>query len=391
MARTYSGINPVMLKWARERAGRTIEEIAHALNKDIDTIVDWESGSPSSAPTYIQLETLAYSYYKRPVALFFFPSPPDEPDPKQSFRTLPEPELQALEPDTKYAIRQAEVMQLSLRELNEGGNPTERKIFQDLHPNTSERALAIAGEVRAYVGIALEEQMRWKNTDEALSNWRSAIQELGVFIFKRSFRQKDISGFCLIDDEFPIIYLNNSSAASRQIFTIFHELSHILLRTSGVTKIDDRYIESLQGEPRQIEVFCNQFTSEFLVPSEDFNRLVQGAAHDDDTVAKIADRYKVSREVILRKMLNRKMVSPEYYETKSNQWNEEYLQRVAARAGGGNYYATQATYLGDKYLRLAFGHYYQNRCSLEQLADYLNVRVKNVSGLEQFVLRRTPA
>jgi hypothetical protein len=45
--------------------------------------------------------------------------------------------------------------------------------------------------------------------------------------------------------------------------------------------------------------------------------------------------------------------------------------------------------LGDKYLNIAFSSYYRGKISVEQLADYLNVSVKNVPGLEQFVLQRT--
>ncbi|KKL56723.1 hypothetical protein LCGC14_2242570, partial [marine sediment metagenome] len=38
-------------------------------------------------------ERLAYEIYKRPLALFFFPEPPEEETPKESFRTLPQEEI----------------------------------------------------------------------------------------------------------------------------------------------------------------------------------------------------------------------------------------------------------------------------------------------------------
>ena len=70
-------------------------EVAFKIGKDIDTIMSWGSGDNS--PTYIQLEKLAYKVYKRPLALFFFPEPPDEEMPQQSFRTLPEYEIDMME------------------------------------------------------------------------------------------------------------------------------------------------------------------------------------------------------------------------------------------------------------------------------------------------------
>ena len=73
MAKHINGINPDILKWARERSGYTTEAIATALKKDVSIVNDWESGE--RALTYVQLEKLA-DKYKRPIAIFFFPEPP---------------------------------------------------------------------------------------------------------------------------------------------------------------------------------------------------------------------------------------------------------------------------------------------------------------------------
>ena len=191
-----------------------------------------------------------------------------------------------------------------------------------------------------------------------------------------------MSGFSLVHPEFPIIYLNNSSAVSRQIFTLFHELSHILLEVNGVTKQDDSYIDSLIGEPREIEIFCNQFAGEFLVPSHDFEQQPANWLYDDDSVNSLAERYKVSREVILRKLLDKGVIQRGYYLAKAAGWNKEYEDNQGR--GGGNYYATQTAYLGDKFLNLAFGKYYEGRVTFDQLADYLNKKARNVPPLEQF-------
>lgn len=77
MTENINGINPDILKWARERSGYTVEAIATALKKDASIINDWELGE--RALTYVQLEKLA-DKYKRPIAIFFFPEPPEEPN-----------------------------------------------------------------------------------------------------------------------------------------------------------------------------------------------------------------------------------------------------------------------------------------------------------------------
>ena len=77
MAEYINGINPTIVKWARVRSGYTLEDVATSLNKAVETISNWESGE--QAPTYVQLEKLA-DKYKRPIATFFFPEPPQEPN-----------------------------------------------------------------------------------------------------------------------------------------------------------------------------------------------------------------------------------------------------------------------------------------------------------------------
>ena len=134
-------------------------------------------------------------------------------------------------------------------------------------------------------------------------------------------------------------------------------------------------------------MFSNRFSSEFLVPSDDFEKYLKKGTSDDTFVNDLANIYKVSREVILRKFLNKKLITKEYYNIKTEQLLKEYEKNVSTKKGG-NYYATQVTYLGENFLTLAFTKYYQGFCTIGQLADYLNVRVKSIAGLEQFMLKK---
>lgn len=386
MANYATGVNSEILQWAREKAGYSLDEVARSLKKDTVTIVSWESGD--AFPTYHQLERLAYSLYKRPIALFFFPRPPEEPDPRESFRTLPDSEFELLAPDTLHAIREAQAMQITLFELTEGRNPSDRVIFRDLALDPHADAIERAAVVREYLGISLNEQYSWESPQQALEKWRGAVQDAGIFVFKRAMKQKDVSGFCLLDDEFPLIYLNNSTAKTRQLFSLFHELAHILLGTAGVTKVDDRYVFRLGGQSKAVEVFCNRFSAELLVPSDDFNQRLVPGIPVENLVDALASHYGVSREVILRKLLDRGIVDQAYYERMVQSWLESYQERKEKGAGGGNYYANQYAYLGQRYLTLAFARYYDGAYSIHELADYLSIRTKNVPGLEHYFLSR---
>ena len=69
MAERATAANPDILRWARERSGRSVEEVARYLKKNASVIESWERGDLS--PTIGQLEKLAYQLYKRPLAIFF--------------------------------------------------------------------------------------------------------------------------------------------------------------------------------------------------------------------------------------------------------------------------------------------------------------------------------
>jgi len=85
------------------------------MKKDIAEIAAWESGEV--CPTYVQLETLAYKIYQRPLVHFFFPEPLEEETIGQLFRTLPEYELERIPLRMHLLLQKSRVLQLNLAEL----------------------------------------------------------------------------------------------------------------------------------------------------------------------------------------------------------------------------------------------------------------------------------
>lgn len=379
-------LNPNVLRWARETAGWSLEDVVLKMKKDVDTVSAWETGVES--PTYVQLEKLAYQLFKRSIALFFFPELPKEKTPKQSFRTLPNQEISRISPRVRFLIRQAQAMQINLAELNDSINPATRQIVRDLHFPTDSTVSEMASAVREYLGVTLTDQFRWQNVDEAFKAWRGTLERNGVFIFKEAFKDDQFSGFCLYDRTFPLIYVNNSNPDVRQIFTLFHELAHLLLGTGGIDTRQNTYITGLKGDARKIEILCNGFVGGFLVPDGDFDRRTNRTDIDEKKISDLSKQYKVSREVILRKFLDRGAVSRRYYQEMTAKWDRHAPKKSGT---GGDYYRTKGAYLGQGYLEMAFGRYYQQKISVEQLANYLGVKVKNVAGMESLLFDKGAA
>ena len=390
MADRATGINPAMLRWAREQAGySSVEMVAVRLKLPQEEIEAWESGT--EFPTWRQLERLARDLYHRPTALFSLPAPPEEQSPTAEFRRLPEKALYDLEPDTWLAIRQARARQLDLEDLAPFDDSPGRQIVQDLGGATPDDADSLAMEARRYLDIAIADQLDWASEEDALDHWRGAVQLAGVWVFKRHFKQKDVAGFCLSAPRDPLVYLNNGQPKVRQIFTLFHELAHLLFGFSHLERSDiGHYVDSLEGHDRDVEIACNRFAGEFLVPASHFQQntapeIVAGIT--DDILVSLAHRYWVSREVVLRKCLDQHWINQQFYNEKVEEWNRQYSED-AERGTGGNYYFNQGTYLGVKYTALAFRGYYQGAYDIDQLSEYLDVKASNVVGLENWLNRR---
>lgn len=372
------GINPNILTWAREQSGFSLADIATYFKKDNQFIQSWEDGD--SSPSFPQLEKLA-NKYKRPTALFFFPEIPQETSINQSFRTLPEQEIAYIKPHLRYIIREARVMQMNLFELNNGINPAKKQLLRliDVNNKSIEK---VANELRSFIEISLDTQKTYKTPEVAFKAWRNALEKYGVFVFKDAFKDKGFSGFCLYDEVFPVIYINNSLPHSRQVFTLFHELAHLLFGIGGIEMLSNNqdYLYELSEDNKKIEVFCNAFSGKFLVPDSAFEQYLNRRI-DDTILANIASEFAVSREVILRKFLDNRKVSEDFYTQKVQQWKNEH----ATSQTGGNPNYTKRAYLGENYMELVFSQYYKDNISAQQLAEYLDVKTWRIPKMESLI------
>ena len=365
-------ITSKVLFWARDTSGFSQAEIAEKFKRKgvtPETIAAWEAGLQQ--PTYAQLSQLA-EYYKRPIALFFFPNPPQENTIEEDFRHLPSNTAKEIPPTIRHLVRKAKARQIDLEELYSGVSHKPR--VTDLKAKEEEIQEALVKRIRAQIGVSISDQTEWRNYDEAFKGWRTAVEKLGVWVFKEAFNDDNYCGFCIYHKQFPIIYINNSEPPQRQIFTLFHELGHLLRGKAGIGfRSAPKQPEKYQRE----EVFCNAFAGVFLVPESELKHF--SSLPNDEKIEEIARHYKVSYEVILRRFLFKNFIS----ETGYNQKIE--TRKSPSKSGntsGGNYYNNQQAYLGRKYMELVFRKFHQQQIDRQQLADYLDVKVGYVTALE---------
>jgi len=373
-------INHDVLIWARKTAGFAQEDML----KSFPRYTEWEAGK--SNPTYNQLDNLA-SKFHRPVAVFFFPEIPKEDSIEKSLRAMNEEDIEHFTPTVRFLFRKAKVFQICLGELYEGQIEEQIKKISWLNMHNNNQSIPeLANEVRKYFNISIDEQSSWKNSEEALNKWRDVLARKGIFVFKESFKNDFVSGFCIYDAVFPIIFINNSLSKNRQIFTMFHELAHLLFAESYLDVFDSGFWRLEYENPNHIEVKCNAFAGEFLIPDKVFIESISTDSDIDENIKNLAGRFNVSKEVILRKFLNKKYIDRVFYEQKIDQWSKKRQKQQKESKVGGNYFNTKLAYLGDNYLDVVFTKYNQGKITLEQASEYLDIKVKSFSGIEDSFL-----
>ena len=397
-----------MLRWARERAGYSVEDIARRRRVSPDRVRAWEAGD--SFPTWRQLEQLAYNDYHRGTVFFFFSTPPDEKTIEEQFPRLPVTTLTDLHPDTLYAVRQARVRQDDFAQLVSSEDGGERFVLHDLggqiDPNNS---VVFAAVSREYLGVRLDEQKTWAGYHTALDEWRRAMENAGIRVMKRSFRQKDVTGFCLNDDAFPIICLNSGQPKPRQIFTLLNEFGHLLFDFNHLELNDvEHHLAHMSDADRRVEIACQQFAGSTLIPDADFGLLADSGYEQhyfDQYVTDLARTYWAGEEVVLKKLLDRQIVDLGFYRQTLGRWRSERAFNelsTSARAAssspterppaehsrsGRSYYGRQASYLGEKYISEAFKAFEEGRIDESELADYLGVKGRHLDGLRPYASR----
>lgn len=313
-------INPDVLIWARESINKSIEETAKNIGVKPAQITNWESGL--TQPTYNQLENLAYKAYKRPIAVLFRKSPPVDGKISRDFRSISESSLNNCSSQLYLAIKEAKYVQSNISNVIDDSYHNIISNFKvSANPEDS------AKELRELIDFRLEHQKHWKAQD-SLNRFKELIEKLGIFVLQFNFPISDARGFSIYGD-FPIIVINQNDSPNGRIFTLFHELYHLILRSSNI--FSDYFLDY----DKNLELTCNTFAAEFLVPKNDFLALIgdnNNKNWDDNSLYSLASQYKVSKEVILRRLITMNYSTWEFYNLKRAEWILEFEESKIERS-----------------------------------------------------------
>ncbi|MGN6692250.1 MAG: ImmA/IrrE family metallo-endopeptidase [Sphingopyxis sp.] len=344
---TKAAIHPELLTWARERAGKSAEDLDHRFPK----LATWEAGD--AQPTIKQLQDFANAVHV-PVGYLFLAAPPEERLPIPDFRTIdgrgvdrPSPDLL----DMLYACQERQgwfkeyARAVRLPELPFVGSVT-----------VTDPPAAVAAAMAEALAFDLEARAACRTWEEALRYFIGQADQMGVLVMvsgvvmsnnTRVLDPEEFRGFALSDRHAPLVFINGADSKSAQMFTLAHELAHLWLGATAVSNASAAPVASHRRE----EVWCNAVAAELLVPLAVLRAdLVAGEALEQ-AVARLTRRYKVSSLVILRRLLDANWLTRDQFNTA---WAAERarLREIAERSGGGgNFYRTTLSRVSRRFAR----------------------------------------
>lgn len=280
-------INPKLLQWARKESGFEQEQIAESISVEISKYIEWEKNGVEIP--FGKLKDLSRQL-KRQVATFFLEEVPAINKKPKDYRNL-NPQDAKLSPETLLSMRRANKFQILAFELEGDSHWKGRyKWISELDQIQTEDSLITW--LRTKLKVTIEDQFQFKNNSDAYKKWRTAIEDnLGILTFQFPMAIEEVQGFCYSDILPYCIVANGKYSETSRIFTLFHELAHILRHQSGIC-LPDQVVSN-----QQTELDCNKFAGNFLLPT---NSIID--TKDADEILKFSRRFKVSSEVYLRRM-----------------------------------------------------------------------------------------
>ena len=378
------------MQWARETAGLSLDDAAHAIGLNAargqtgaERLAALEAGvDEPSRPLLLRMS----KSYHRPLLVFYLAKPPKTGDRGQDFRTLPgsqqhNPQLGALIRDIK--ARQGLIHSLLEDDLAEpldfiGSVSTEVPVK------------ALSARIIKRVGFNLQE-FRAANKDDAFAYLRERIEHSGIYVlllgnlgsFHTNIPVDIFRGFALADQIAPLIAINDQDARNAWAFTAFHELVHLWLGDTGISGID---------MDNRVEQYCNDVAGEILLPTEEVSTLTpsmgRSVAAMADEIGSFAEARHVSRAMVAYKLLRAGILPQATWGALNTYFTEQWLlhkkreaEKTKSAKGGPDYYVVRRQRIGPALLGLVRRSLDEGTITYTKASRVLGVKPRNVEPL----------
>lgn len=383
-------VAPRVMRWARESVGIDQRRAADKVHREVADIGAWESGS-EDAPLSA-LVSLAALYHK-PLAVFLLDEPPPTPEAPPDRRAAVGQEAAPLSADVLLAVDRARAAQRAGTELLDVLG------LQAQLPGIDRSEISadvIARPVRDALGVTLQDQGRFRSPSAALARWRVAVEDWYVVVLELTMPLDEVRGFSIRDPGPPTIVLNRADSHNARIFTLFHELAHIVLGSSGLcTPQQGLRLPRIVGYRNSLERFCNDIAGAVLIPEAAMREdkiarqiATLGKPPDDALLYRAAVHFRVSKFVLWYRLRALGMVSDAVFRAKWAQWPRAQPDLPRPSSGGGGAGMTRAERSvienGSGFASLVLSAQAEGLVTASRALDYLGVQLGDMEAVAAY-------
>src|SRR5271166_831872 len=177
-------LNPEIFAWARETAGLSLEEGAHAIGlgdafgkKGSERLAELETGA--GEPSRRVLSKMAKAY-RRSLLVFYLSAPPKIGDRGQDFRKAHGSKAPEYDAELDALIRDIKGRQNIVRSTLEDMEADTLKFVGSVTPSVPVKGLA--QQINESIGFSLSEFRQEKSVAQSFAYLRSKIEASGVFV-----------------------------------------------------------------------------------------------------------------------------------------------------------------------------------------------------------------
>lgn len=380
--KNYAYINCEMLKWARERTPIKIDEIPIRVKEfTSEQIESWEKGI--EYPSINQAKKLC-NLYDIPFAALYLTKLPNVEDTtyidRRTYRDNLDEEISYelwKEINRLKSCRECAIELLNLDEY--------KNIFKEINPDFSTNDISM--KIREIFSIEIPFKNKTAYSNKAFNYFRNKIESKGVMVLQiENISIKEIRGISLNYEILPIIAVNKNDSDRAKVFTLFHEMAHLVRRTSNLCLIDFNEREDEE------EKICNNLAANILIPEITLDSIIKGKdLSDDRIITNLSDRYAVSKFVIIKRLYDLNKIDFVLYKSKYEKYLDIFNEiKEIRKKQGQKIIVTQDKKLisssGKLYPKIILDAYYEGKISFGEVCNTLNINSRYIDNIERMVM-----
>ena len=168
-----------------------------------------------------------------------------------------------------------------------------------------------ARDLAGWAAGRLGEKLESSTTEDRMLTLASLIEaRLGIDVMIEPLGGPGLLGVSITDSEFPFILVNADVHKPRALFTLAHELGHVLAGDGDVMHVD---FEETANSPK--EQHANAFAAALLLPVDEIRTIK--SEHEDVSagLARMLVRFGVSYETLIYRLNNLHIIDDEHKES----------------------------------------------------------------------------